>query len=282
MSGGPKRARTTRLPLVGLAALLAAAAWALALHAQPIKIYGFLPIPTGYPRFVLRRTWVRVRHRRQLEREAARAAAGPRFRLAPNATLPVFVVSLPGASARRASVRQQLCQRNITFAWWDAVDGAAALPEDEVRRYTSGPRLAAFRRGAPGSRAHRKAACDLSHLRLMHDMVAQGREVQVVLEDDAQLADAGGDFLARVRGALAQLPAGWDVLWLNHGGPIAREPASLGPWVGRGVRTFMDNSDTVGMAYRRSFALVVSARAGGASAGPPRARLGPTDARVAA
>jgi hypothetical protein len=46
-------------------------------------------------------------------------------------------------------------------------------------------------------------------------------------------------------------------LWLNHGAPILKNPNNLAGWVGPGVRMFLDNSITVGMVYKRSFALRV-------------------------
>jgi GR25 family glycosyltransferase involved in LPS biosynthesis len=163
-------------------------------------------------------------------------------------------VSLRSETARRASVEQQMASLGTDFRWWDAVDGTKALPDDEVRWYVSGSRLKQYKRRAPGSQEWRKIACDLSHLRLMHDMVASGRDIQVVLEDDVQLL---GDFKQRLNATLAALPADWDVLWLNHGAPIQRKRSNLRGWVGPGLRMFTDNSATVGMVYRRSFALVV-------------------------
>lgn len=224
--------------------------WAL----LPAKIFGFLP---GYPQANLRRNWIRVRFGFQASADARRAAARARYQVRQSAwPPPLYVVALRSAIERRASVRKQMGAQKIAFRWWDAVDGKA-LPEDEIRWYTSGRRLAIFLRTQPGSQPHRKLACDLSHLRLMHSMVAAGREIQVVLEDDVQLV--GDDFLGQLNATLSTLPDDWDVLWLNHGGPIARRPGNLAGWVGPRARMFWDNSGTVGMVYRRKFALVVSA-----------------------
>lgn len=192
----------------------------------------------------------------QVEAEARRTAAMPRYDPPYDIhSLALFVVSMPGSNERRSSVTQQMESHGIAFQWWDAVDGSKPLPEDEVRWYTSGWRLKEFLNTEPGSHAYRKAACDLSHLRLMHDMIGAGRDVQIVLEDDVQFM--GDDFLGALNGTLRALPADWDVLWLNHGPPIQRKPSNLVGWVGPGVRLFLDNSVTVGMVYRRSFALRV-------------------------
>ena len=169
--------------------------------------------------------------------------------------LDIFVISMPGSKARRISVTQQMESQGIHFQWWDAVDGSKSIPEDEVRWYTSGWRLREFLTTQPGSHAYRKAACDLSHLRLMHDMIAAGRDMQLVLEDDMQFAD--DNFLGALNTTLHALPADWDALWLNHGGPIERKSSNLAGWVGPGVRLFLDNSVTVGMIYKRTFALRV-------------------------
>ena len=167
----------------------------------------------------------------------------------------IFVISLPGSKDRRSSVEQQMQLQNIDFKWWDAVDGSQIIPVDEVQWYTSGTRLKEFLHSAPGSHAYRKAACDLSHLRIMHDMLASGRDVQVVLEDDVQFTNT--NFLVALNTTMRALPADWDVLWLNHGEPILENPKNLVGWVGPGVRMFLDNSITVGMVYKRSFALRV-------------------------
>ena len=188
--------------------------------------------------------------------EARRVASLPRFYQPGNASIPdIFVISLKSAHDRRNSVQRQMEEQNIPFQWWDAVDGTKPMPEEELRWYLSGSRLKSYFKSSEGSKAWRKAACDLSHLRLMHDMIASGREIQVIMEDDVQLVP---DFQAQLSALMSSLPVDWDVLWLNHGNPIQRRPNNLSGWVGPGLRLFKDNSGTVGMVYRKSFAFVVS------------------------
>jgi len=209
-----------------------------------------------------------VRFGYQVTADAERASKLPRYNpstlfsttdadnsITTTSALEIFVISLPGSIERRSSVEQQMKTQNINFRWWDAVDGSQILPEDEVRWYSSGKRLRKFLHSEPGSRSYRKAACDLSHLRIMHDMVASSRDVQVVLEDDLQFT--GTNFIAELNSTMSALPADWDVLWLNHGAPILRNRKNLAGWVGQGIRMFLDNSITIGMVYKRSFALRV-------------------------
>lgn len=202
-----------------------------------------------------RRTWVRIKLGFQFASDARHASQQPRYQATSAWPPKLYVVSLLTAKERRQSIQAQLEEQEIDFKWWNAVDGTKPLPDDEVKWYLSGTRLKAYLRGRPGSRAYLEAACDLSHLRLMHDMVSKGRDLQIVLEDDAQLLDA--DFLGRLNSTMAALPADWDILWLNHGQPIEERPSHLLGWVGRGVRLFSDNSGTIGMVYRRSLALKV-------------------------
>lgn len=82
--------------------------------------------------------------------------------------------------------------------------------------------------------------------------------MQLVLEDDFQLHDKNGDFLYRLHNSLSQLPESWDMLWLNHGSSMKKDPDwALGPFVGHGVRIFKENVYSLGIIYRTKFALRV-------------------------
>ena len=50
------------------------------------------------------------------------------------------------------------------------------------------------------------------------------------------------------------------ILWLNHG--LGARSTAL-PLVGQGVRLHLDNTQTVGVMYRRSFAFKVMVACGG-------------------
>lgn len=202
---------------------------------------------------VNRRTWVRVRFGYQFQAEVRTASGLPRYK--PSGAPDIFVVSLPQATERRESIQSQLKSQNIPFTWWDAVDGTKPISTlTDVRWYFSGRRRRDYLKSKPGSHIHRKVACDLSHIRLMHGMLSTDRELQVVLEDDAQLLDQV-DFLRSLNLTLAALPEDWEALYLNHGTPIQDNPSNLLGWVGPGVRMFLDNAATVAIVYRRSFAL---------------------------
>lgn len=139
--------------------------------------------------------------------EARRKAALPRFNLSAAGGFPppVRVMALERAVERRASAAQQLESRGVPFQFFDAVDGDTAdLPEEEVseglpgwaaaglarsqsRPPVSAPapplaqvrwhasvrrRRAYFRGGPHAQRMRRKIAADLSHYRLMHQLLA--------------------------------------------------------------------------------------------------------------
>jgi hypothetical protein len=160
------------------------------------------------------------------------AAAGPLF------PFPVKVISLRRSTLRRASIEKQLGEQHVPFTFVDAVDGsnATSFPAADVERYFSGERLASFRRAAGDARD--KVACDLSHFKLMHEMLGSSLPAQLVLEDDFRPPEAlsaraappnatSSPFLAALNATLFALPADWDVLYLALYTPLWA--ARLGP-----------------------------------------------------
>lgn len=193
---------------------------------------------------------------------AARKRALPRFDPGPlsNFSLPIRVLSVASATARRESVARQMSAAGVEYEVLDAVDGDGALPEEEVRAYVSGNRLAKFRRRTPNARY--KVACDLSHLRAMHRLVGEGGAMHLVMEDDAILAprflEEPGLFRREVHTLLASAPADWDVLYLDL---CLLVPAD---WAGPRVRLYARGFCTLAQVYTRAAALAVlhAARAG--------------------
>ena len=89
-----------------------------------------------------------------------------------------------------------------------------------------------------------------------------------MFEDDVQLMGgeaAGGRmapggpaaFLPALRRVMAALPEDWDLLWLNHGASLRREPGGLLGEVGPGVQLLTANYQSVAVAYTRRLALKV-------------------------
>ena len=194
-------------------------------------------------------------------REIAAAKANlPRY-VTPNASdfaFPVKVISMRRSTERREAMAAQLEAQHVRFEFVDAVDGDDddGFPDADVQRYFSGDRLAHFR-NATGN-ARRKVACDLSHFRLMHALLASTHPAQVVLEDDFQLpahavSDTTGHespFLAALMTTLNALPEDWDVMYLML------SFITPGGVVGPGVRTFLHGTGTLGMVYTRRAALI--------------------------
>jgi len=105
----------------------------------------------------------------------------------PLASLPVYLVSLPGAEARRQNMRERLAAARLPFRFVDAIDGRTGKLPDvfDSARVVRRP----FR-SEPG------LACTLTH-RHVHRAIAQGEaEVALVLEDDAALAPHFRDVVA--------------------------------------------------------------------------------------
>lgn len=124
--------------------------------------------------------------------------------------------------------------------------------QEEIQWYTRGNRLEKVLAGVKKTRRHTAAL--LSHLRLMHKMVAEGRDVQGVLEDDFSFL--GEDVKKTLYDTMSDLPDDWDVLWLSHGPPITDAGGLLG-WAGpnQRVQTFTSNFVTLGLIYTRRLAL---------------------------
>jgi hypothetical protein len=138
---------------------------------QHPKIVGFIPV--GNPlKSNFRTKWVGVITTSTQAKQAKAARELTRFQ-PKTSSFPVYVVSLTDAHARRESVTAELELRNITFSWVDAVNGAGEMPEDLVKWYSSQSRFRRYKQADVGSRAYRKMACDLSHLLLMHRMIAR-------------------------------------------------------------------------------------------------------------
>ena len=127
--------------------------------------------------------------------------------------LPIFVISLRDADARRDRMARHLGALGLAFEFFDAVDGRAGMPA-----LRAGERLFAEEcaRHYPLLRSHglgaEEVACYLSHLRLAKRCLARGVERALVLEDDM----AGSGDLPEVLRATAAMPASFELVRLHQ------------------------------------------------------------------
>ncbi len=91
-----------------------------------------------------------------------------------------IVISLPGSTRRRDSVRTQFADAECEFQFFDAIDGAKA--PHHIHHYDD----AEFVRNCGRSATANEIGCYASHLALWRQC-AQGDEALVILEDDSQL-----------------------------------------------------------------------------------------------
>ncbi len=106
----------------------------------------------------------------------------------------IFVISLPGSTARQAAISAQLERHGLAFSWLEGVNGRT-LDEAEIRRVYSEER--AQREG--GRLLNRgEIGCALSHLKIYQQMQTDNVDLALVLEDDAALSSDFAQALARV------------------------------------------------------------------------------------
>lgn len=123
----------------------------------------------------------------------------------------VFVVSLRRAAERRERVRRRLA--GLRYELFDAVD-KRELDRDRLAREGAYDER---RTRAPYRHRHDMSlgaiGCALSHRRLYEDMVAQGWDRMVVLEDDVVLR---ASTIALLPDALRELPPTWELCYLGY------------------------------------------------------------------
>jgi glycosyl transferase family 25 len=128
----------------------------------------------------------------------------------------VFVLSLPGATARRDSVATQLVRLRLPHEIVDACDGTAlvvsgSVPGADTATFGPQPLLG----GRPLTPA--EIGCVVSHLTLWR-RIAETTSPAVVLEDDVRVAPMLVEVLDRIKGTTPP----WDVLLLGHHSTRAR------------------------------------------------------------
>ena len=120
--------------------------------------------------------------------------------------LPVWLINLDRATARRAAMEERLARLGLPYTRLPGVDGRA-----EEARLLANTDVPAFERNMGRKVLIGGIGCYHSHLAVWEAFLATGKPVALVLEDDVVFHD---DFLDAVRLGL-RAGAHWDFLKLN-------------------------------------------------------------------
>lgn len=129
---------------------------------------------------------------------------------------PVFVISLPDATERRASITAQLSALSIPFEFMDAIDGREKLPAEYEHLIDREGTKTNFTRAMSDG----EYACALSHMSVYQRIIEEGLPGAIVLEDDAIIAPEFARFRAEkcyTGGALIQLDHTGGLIWRKDG-----------------------------------------------------------------
>ncbi len=119
----------------------------------------------------------------------------------------IFVISLPQAQDRRASISRQLDEQGLDYEFIDAVHGKS-LPREELDRINR-PLLKHYRRPF----APNEVGCYRSHGKVYQKIAEEGIPLAFVLEDDALIKTD----LKRLFADIARLKTPWE--FINVGSP---------------------------------------------------------------
>ena len=100
-------------------------------------------------------------------------------------SLGVFVVSMPGATQRRAHMQAELGKQGIGFTFFDALNG------EQAQQALNAWGLAV----APGALSPGELGCAFSHISLWRQLLESSAQSMVVLEDDVFLGQGAARFL---------------------------------------------------------------------------------------
>ncbi len=121
--------------------------------------------------------------------------------------IPVWLINLPSATARREKMERQLRGAGIPYRLFHGVDGQA-----EVTRLLRQVDVPAFERNMGRKILMGGIGCYFSHLGVWQEFLDSGSEIALVFEDDVVLHDG---FQSAVELAL-KAQAHWDILKLNR------------------------------------------------------------------
>jgi len=122
------------------------------------------------------------------------------------ADIPVWLINLERATARRAKMEQRLAELGLSYEVFSAVDGraeAAALADTIDQQ--------AFERNTGGALLPGKIGVYHSHLRVWDKLIASNAPAALILEDDVVFHD---DFLTGLDHALRAADH-WDIIRFN-------------------------------------------------------------------
>jgi glycosyl transferase family 25 len=118
----------------------------------------------------------------------------------------ILVISLPFRLDRRQKIQQQMSQRGIAYTFFEATNGKTVQINQLAEGHFSNYAKQYLSTGSIG--------CALSHIRAWQQIVAQGWEYCLILEDDVILADT---FVEDLRIRMPEVPPDFDILYLGSG-----------------------------------------------------------------
>ena len=125
----------------------------------------------------------------------------------PPSSFPIFVISPTSAAFRRHHVANQLQQQDVDFQFQTT---------DSSIKHMNG-KMGTFCGHSKFQKTVNWETLECTtHLRLMHRMVADNVDLQLVLADDIVFNKKQGRFLDTLQSSLHELPSNWGLLWLHR------------------------------------------------------------------
>ncbi len=123
--------------------------------------------------------------------------------------LKIFVINLARAPDRRQKMARQLQEQQLTYQFFDAVDGAFLSKEEISSVYRESAAFDRLGRSMPAN----EVACSWSHIKIYEKMFKERIGEALILEDDVDLSS---DFGRVLHTRLDWLPKDWRVVNFAH------------------------------------------------------------------